>query len=412
MKIKITLLIVLLSNSAARAQEFIAQGALPPVSESGFYKILLPPEVSSCINTSFSNLRITDASGFQVPFVTGEETEVVAATEFIPYAIEEKTILADSCTILVLKNSANISINHIHLVIRNAAVLKEAALFGSDDKHTWYALREWFSLGYIENAQGNAGVKTIDLPASDYAYYKIWINDKLSAPLNIINAGYYKNIPQAVRYQELPVERIQQEDNLKQGKSYVAITLDTLNVVDKISWNISGAPFYQRRASLYALRRVTDKKGKDKEYREYISGFQINSRHGNIQYVPATRAENLLIEISNGDNPPLVMNEIKIYQVSRYLVAWLKKSESYTMKFGTDDMQTPDYDLESFRDSIPGALPAITPAAPISLLPGERTPRATVFTTRLFIWVAIVVVILVLGIMSFKMIRETKSMQE
>lgn len=411
MKIKIAILLVLLC-AAVHAQDFTAQSSLPPIGENGFYRILLPPEVSSCINASFSNLRITDASGLPVPFITGAETEVVAATEFVPYAIEEKTTLADSCTIIVLRNDANVSINHIHLVIRNAAVLKEAALFGSDDRKTWYALRDKFLLGYIENTQGNAGVKMIDLPASDYAYYKIWINDEHSAPLNIIDAGYYKNIPQAVRYQELPVETIQQENDLKLGKSYVRITLDTLHVIDRISWNISGVPFYQRTASIYTERLTTDKKGKERKYREYVGGFQINSRHASIQYVPSTRTDNLLIVIYNGDNPPLVMGKIKLHQVSRYLVAWLKKNESYTMKFGAEDMQAPDYDLESFRDNIPGTLPAMMPATPVSLISPEVTPQATIFTTTLFVWVAIIVVILVLGIMSVRMIRETKSVQE
>jgi len=409
MKITIIVLFISLQTLTAWSQEFAAQSALPHVNRDGFYKVMLPPEVSSYTNTSFSNLRIVDAGGIQVPFVIGEDKEVGAVTEFIPYAIEERVILTDSCTILVLKNNSKNSINNINLVIRNAAILKEAVLYGSDDKKTWYALKDKFTLGNIQNEQGTAEIKIIDFPASDYTYYKLWINDKQSAPLNVVQAGYYSNIARELKYEEVAIRQVSQEIDQKGKRSYISISIDTLRTVDRIGWKVSGAPFYQRTASLYTVRETTDQKGRSGPYRDYVATFQINSRHENIRYLPATRTDNLLLEIVNGDNPPLIIEEVKLFQISRSVVTWLKKDNSYVLKFADGEIAAPVYDLELFKDIIPATLAVITPGEVSLIKPTVRSAQTTVFTTKLFIWVAIAVVIIALGIMSVKMIRETPS---
>ena len=409
MKITIIVLFISLQTLTAWSQEFAAQSALPHVNRDGFYKVMLPPEVSSYTNTSFSNLRIVDAGGIQVPFVIGEDKEVGAVTEFIPYAIEERVILTDSCTILVLKNNSKNSINNINLVIRNAAILKEAVLYGSDDKKTWYALKDKFTLGNIQNEQGTAEIKIIDFPASDYTYYKLWINDKESAPLNVVQVGYYRNIARELKYEEVAIRRVSQENDQKEKKSYISISMDALHTVDRIDWRVSGAPFYQRAASLYTMRETTDQKGRSRPYRDYIATFQINSRHENIRYLPATRTDNLLLEVANDDNPPLTIEEVKLYQISRYVVTWLRKDESYMLKFANGEIAAPVYDLELFKDIIPATLSVITPGEVSVIEPAARSAQTTVFSTKLYIWVAIAIVIIVLGIMSVKMIRETPS---
>lgn len=412
MRIVTTVIMSFLLSSPALSQHFIAQSVLPRVPRDGFYKIPLSPSLSSCVNTSLSNLRIVDADDAQIPFVVKVEKEVTGTTEFVPYDIEEKAILEDSCTILVLKKNSATTINNINIVIRNAAVLKEAALYGSDDRKAWYALKDKFMLRTVRSGPGTAEVRIIDFPASDYTFYKLWINDEHNAPLNILQAGYYNDVVQEIKYEEVPVRRVTQENDAEQKKSYVTISLDTLQIIDRISWNVSGIPFYQRAASLYTVRKAMDKRGVSTTYSDYITAFQINSRHESMQELPATKADNLVLEISNGDNPPLKIADVKLYQTNRYLVAWLKKNGSYALRFGSERMPAPAYDLELFRDSIPAALSVVTPGEVHLIRPAALPEQTTVFTTKLFIWIALAVVLVALGIMSVKMIRETKSLQE
>ncbi len=408
-KFALTFAIVLGMAGRSTGQEFVAESALPTVEKDAFYRIALPPGVTSYSNVSFSNLRIVNENGVQIPFLLREDRTIPASTEFVPYVIEEQAIIPDSCTVLVLRNDSNVAINNISLLIRNAAVSKEAALYGSDDKKTWYALKDKFALGYIDNDIGTAEVKIIDFPTSEYTYYKIWINDATGGPLNIVQAGFYKDTRQAFRYEPVPVKAVAQEDDSGHKKSYIRITLDTMHLIDRIDWEASGAPLYQRTASLYAVRPASGERRRRKHRRDFIANFQINSRHEKTQRFPTTKTDNLLLEVINGDNPPLVISDLRIHQVSRYLVAWLKKGDSYTLKFGGEEMPTPVYDLRLFQDSIPQDVKEIQPGEVQAIGSPTGSEQATIFTTRLFVWIAILVVIIVLGVMSVRMLRQTKS---
>lgn len=392
---------------SAKGQEYRAEALLPAVDHDGFHRIMLTPELMPYVNNNFSNIRILDKNGVQVPYLMEKDRETASSTEFIPYTIEEKTILPDSCTILVLKNDDGITINNINLVIRNAAIYKEAELYGSDDGESWYALRDRFSIGLANSTEATSEIKIIDFPASDYKWYKLRINDKGSAPLNILQAGYYMHIPQAIRYEEVPVRYMEQDNDLEKKKSTVWIWPDTMRVIDRISWTISGTPYYQRQARLYTNMQARDHKGDFVTRRIILAEFQVNSRHEAVLYLPEIKLDNLILEIENGDNPPLKVDEIKFYQVNRYLVAWLEQGETYKIAFGEDDMPVPNYDLANFRDSIPALLTSVQPGAVQPILSAEEE-STTIFTTKLFIWVAIAVVIVVLGLMSIRMMREAK----
>jgi hypothetical protein len=76
-----------------------------------------------------------------------------------------------------------------------------------------------------------------------------------------------------------------------------------------------------------------------------------------------------------------------------------------TIVFGSE-LQPPRYDLANFSDSIPANLPGINVGPAKTIKPPRAAEGATVFTSRILIWVAIIAVIGVLGFMAIKMTRE------
>jgi hypothetical protein len=389
------------------SQAYKAQAALPPVDRDGFYRVLLTPDISVHASEGFSNVRIFSDKGQEVPYLLETNSGSKVTDTFNEYIIEQKLQIEDSCTIIILSNNSDNPIHNISLLIRNAETTKEVTLSGSDDRQKWYALKEKFFLSNMNNTSGTSELKIVDFPLSSYRYYKLLINDKKSAPLNIIKAGHYVYTQsEGPSYFSVPGSKITQADSIKEKRTYVKISFDTLHLLDRIIWNISGSPFYLRNATLFSVINRIDKKGRPEKFQDYISSFQLSSKSENVLYLPGIKVDNLVLVIENDDNPPLKNVDPSFYQLSRHVNVWLEKESAYVMKFGDASFNTPVYDIAFFKDSIPTDVPAIQ-AAPVSIIETQHEARSTTFfTSSLFIWSAIVVVIVLLGFMSVRLLRE------
>lgn len=392
----------------AYAQEFKATGKLETVSQDGFYKILLSPAEAQYITTGFTNIRVLDGKNAEVPYILNAEKPVYLQHQFKAYEILEKKQIAGSHTALKLHNPTQASIDNISLEIRNAEVLKTARLSGSDDGTMWFAVRDQFTLNSINNPIAVNELRGIEFPLTNYTYYLLEISDSTSTPINIIKAGYYDVEFTNGLYTELSDDSLSVTTETKNKRTYITLKFNSLQLIDKLELSLTGSPFFQRSGVITTkqLRRV---KKKDEQYDHYLQDFIVRSGQTSVVNFNGLKTDNLTFSVENGDNPPLSVNELKAYQLNRYLITWLKKDGIYTVRFGGEDQAGPTYDLEYFRDSIPAQVQVLrinnVQAATITAAP-EST---TFFTSKTIIWVAIGAVIILLGFMSLKLIRETST---
>jgi hypothetical protein len=280
---------------------------------------------------------------------------------------------------------------------------------GSDDKKKWYALKERFFLSNINSAIHTTELKIVDFPLSNYRYYRIWINDKKSDPLDIVSAGYYTNTTSAPEYFRIGNGKVSQADSISRKQSYVRIDLDTVRMIDKVIWKVTGAPFYLRQASLYTERERTNKKDKNEKYLDFIASAQLNSADKNELFLPLVSVSNLVLVVENDDNPPVKIEQAELYQLKRYLTAWLKKGNDNVLKFGDGSLAVPVYDLGFFKDSIPQNIVSLQPGKIIEKEKFTEAESTTIFTTKSIIWVAIGGIVVLLGFMSIRLVRETSA---
>jgi hypothetical protein len=412
MKYYLSTIVGISLSMCASAQTYTHTAALPAVEKDGFYRIMLSPELGSFLSTDFANVRLFDKQNKEVPFLIDEEPAYHTTQQFHDYTIVEKKQKPGCCTSLILKNKDKEPINNISLVIKNAEVVKEATLLGSDDKKQWYALKQHFNLESINSATGTSEIKIVDFPLSNYVFYAIYIQDSTTAPLNIIKAGFYDTQTETGKYSEIPGLKFETADSAKEKSTYVHFQFDNPRFVDKIEMKLTGVPFYRRNAMLYEPKTLFRKKGKKQireTYNEFIDEVELSSTHATTISFSTFKVKELIMVIENKDNPSLTVDNVKAYQLNRYITAWLKKNDTYTIRFGKD-LQAPSYDLGFFRDSIPENT-TILQAQHVQQIPVIKTTveSKTFFTNRIIIWIAIIAVIVVLGLMSVKMIRETNS---
>lgn len=394
-------------TSLSYAQRFHAESNLPPVVEDGFYRINLSPDISPYVNRAITNVRIIDSKGKEVPYLFEQEQPSYQTTVFRDYSIVSKDQKRDCCTSLVLHNPQSKPINNISLSIRNAEVTKRATLMGSDDKINWYALKEQFVIHSISDQHNTSTIRIVDFPLSNYAYYKLDIEDSISAPLNILAAGYYEMMTEDGKFTEVAV-RSHKVDSARMKTSFLILRFDTVQVIDKIILSMKGTPYFLRRGAILQKMQVKSKKKESFFYNELVQ-FILSSKQPATIELDRARGNEFVIRIDNDDNPPLEISSVKAFQLNRYLTAWLNKDERYSLNFGDESMQSPTYDIGYFKENIPEEVTTLNASAVHKYVRPPDSPRSDFFTSRIIIWTAIVSVIIALGIMAIKMVRETSA---
>ena len=387
-----TLIFLLLLNSTAFAQQYVAEAPLNAVLRSGFYNIPLTPKATSLLTPDFRNIRIIDEKNVEAPYVIDVEKPRFVNVEFIDYEMEKDQVKG-CCTKLILSNDKKNQISNIILEVRNAETTKRATLLGSDDKQTWYTLKENFVLSDLVNTENTSALRILDFPLSDYSFYEIIVNDSTTAPLNISRAGYYNTSTDYGVYVDIQEVSISAVENQKEHRTEVSIEFDTIQFIDKIDLEISGPQFYHRRAVVFDDNMNT------------IQSVDITSTH-KTTIDNSMRSKVLTLFVYNDNNPPLKFDAVYAYQFKRSLTAWLSSEHHYRVAIGCDSMRAPVYDLEYFRDSIPPHPSELNMDMIRNMEKFKKETDPTFFTTKKIVWFAIISVIALLGLMSARMLRD------
>jgi hypothetical protein len=392
------------------AQEYLGEAPITSSGPKGFYRIKLTPELTTGMNQDCSNVRIFDPNGKEVQYMM-DEAQRVLSSRFMSYPIVLNT-QTDNWSQVVFENTGSQTMNHFLIRIKNAEVQKYGTLAGSDDQRQWYALKENFFLNNLNNGSATSEIRVLDFPLSDYKYYKLSISDSTSAPLNIMEVGYLEDFVTNATYTPIENVHISVSDSVQRKQTFCHITFDSSQWVDQIKFSISNAPFYKRMATLYEIVEVTKKNGSRKKILEYVQSFEISSLGAPVLDVKGRLAKDWVIVIDNFDNPSLEIGGISLTQLDRYLVAYLDGSSPYTLKVGKN-MTAPVYELAYFKGSIPENAPIIVPGRfSLVMRDAANAETKTFFSSRTWIWCGIAGIVLIMGWMSWGMIKETKSRKD
>lgn len=425
--------------AAADAQTFRKEAPVAPVPADGFYRVLLPPSVTSNLKQDFSDVRIYDKDSIETPYLVYKDEAHQGVDRFVTYQIVEKHLVHGCCSHITVRNSLGNAIDHIVLEVNNADASREMTLSGSYDGENWYAVKDHFTVSSFNTMEKGERKTTslirFDFPLTDYRFYRFDFDDWYwwwhdydyhHYPVFVVRAGYTEPTFIPEECLELPKPSIVQTDSMKRKESYVRINFPEDEYVDHVRFSIStkkkGKDYY-RAAALYEVveRNVNGKKITE----EIPVGTTIlSSVNENEINLSTERVRALVLRISNEDNQPLIVDSVKAFQVKHYLVAELEKDNHYVMRFGNDSLYAPSYELRYFKAKIPAAPPVVSPGAVTDISTKNISPqtmkglakndqlKAAVETSLLhdkrFIWIAIGAVVLLLGFMTTKMLKEMK----
>jgi hypothetical protein len=399
-KINNLLLLLWLLPLAISAGEFQYHSEIDPVDSTGFYRIRLSTEIVGQSKEGLTDFRIFNARGEEVPYILERDLHRKSASAFSGFQIVQRE-RTDSLTSLVLHNRERLRINNIRLVVGNADVQKEMKLTGSNNLKDWYSVKESDRISVLRNPNDVYETMLITFPLVEYEYLRLEIDDRKTSPVNIREAGFFISTFSDGDYMPVASSFVQR-DSLKLKKSFVDVKFEGRRLVERISFVITEPELYHRRA------RVFYYPDKDLKNQQFLTSITFKSGQGLSFELDGIFCYGLVVEIENEDNPPLVVAKVEPDMLNHYCVVRLQKGEAYLIKCGNTDMTAPRYDLAYFKELFQGKMPEVQHGVVIAatVKPDIDLTEVKWYRSPIFIWIAIIFVILLLGYVTYGMLQD------
>lgn len=404
---------VMLFATISHAQQFNWKAELPVFDSTGFYDIFMNPEITSKLNHTFSDIRLYDQSGNEIPYIKRTRKKILHDDDHFPLKIiENKHKKRKGFSRVLIHNSQKKRISNICLIIKSTDIEKWIKLSASDDRKNWILLKDNLPYQATETSSSTSEITILDFPVSDYEYFELLLFDYNNENIKVLRAFHYNMSFENLEYVKLPEPEIKQDDTIKLNRSVLTIRFDDSQYIDKLELDINGPLYYYRKIKLSQGNDDMEKKMRLEYFDQTDREFFLSSQSDNTLLLTNFQAKNLEITIENKDNEPVKIKSVKAYQLKYYLTAYLQTNKKYVLRFGNKTVSTPIYDLKYFKDSIPDINPVVT----IKKLQGKsyevENGQNIMKIKPLYLWLILGVVALLLLYVSITMLKEIGTNKE
>ncbi len=403
--------LVLWTFNYALAQQFTHIQSIEQPIKDGMHQLSLTPEVRAVATYDFHDLRLRDDRNREVPFslIRVPETTHTIAIEEYEY---ERSANSKSSTFLVSFKDHK-AVSQLMIQVSNTNISKSFALSGSYNKKEWYAILQDELLSDLASSNETFVTKVIHFPATTYPYLRIIFNDSVSAPVNVLKIGKYRddlsmhanNTVPGIAYRIYP-------DSIKQ-KTMIAFYSPVKQVLNGIEFTVSAPAKFVRDAEIYELKKELHKR-RQLLHKLSIASLQLHSEKPLLFDLGELYADTFYMEINNADNPPLTINNIVFKQNQLSLVAQLNTGLAYNLVLGDKQLPLPNYDIGNFIGKEPWLFPKLK-TGPVYKLPVKEASAelqpVSFWQKSWFMWACIGVVIVVIFVFSIGLLKDVNKNQ-
>jgi hypothetical protein len=316
---------------------------------AGFAALPLPPEVAAAAQPDLRDLRLVDADGREVPFVVDRKTDRKAACQWdgdLTDTRSDKKLR----TVWTVDFREPRRFDTIELQVDDRDFAKRFRVEASGDATGW---RELAADAGVFDRQWNFRVHhtTIRLPSAQTArYLRLTADDQRSAPITVHGVK-----ARAVR--DVAGERWNRSANIGQQVGEGTTRRYQLNLpaglpVEKVEIE-SGDMAFSRRVALVEEREVSGRRtriqlGSGCIYRLKLDDDGLS---GEVLSFPvnAPRGGRLMLEVENGDSPPLRNLRVTVSGVASRVLFPVGVGTAWTLYYGNTATRAPVYDLEELK---------------------------------------------------------------
>ncbi len=411
-RVQLTLFILLFASSLY-AQRF--QASLSSVDTSGFYKLEIPLEIMKEAENG-DDFLLTNEKGDGVAYVL---RNLSALTFNRSYQRYKSTISQTEKSTQIVVETNKRPIDHFYIETKNSDVVKNGFILGSDDSKKWFNVRDEILFNPASKTDTRVFLK-IDFPKSNYRFYKVIINDSVSAALNIISANYI--LIDTVEICNTIEARIEdfKYDKSSRDTTRLSMLLSENVFINDINIYVSAPRFFNREVQMYRSKQPIEalqgvrrkKKGRLARKPSYVSYHLKSTDNQQSTLQLDGRYDSVYMDIINGNNLPLSIDSLTFTASRCELVAYLEGKSTYTLSYGGIPDGQGVYDL-SFAAHLPQTIQglgisSISVLNQIEQLQEKEKSAFKIFIEEYGILIIIFVAILVILSISYRLVKDKK----
>lgn len=373
---------------------------------SGYQKIKLSPELISLSKENLSDIRIWDKDHKQVPYF-------IIRSKPISKSESKKTKLSDMKlnrlpyeSQYIISNKEKKIVDHLALDINNTSDSKYYSVYGSTDAKTWFSISSHQPMGYLTNSQSTTMEYIAYLPKTQYAYYKLTLNDSQTAPIVINQISIY-NQSNWIESEKIKLTNLSLSYTTQGNDNIIQFSSKYRFRIDELKFNMLNKGLYNREFNISTIHRY-----KKSTVSEDVYQNALTEKSNLFSGINLTDTQFKII-IRNYDNQPLSIQSIDVYQYPIYLVASIDSLSDYIITTGDDLLHSPIYDIEHYRDSLSLNLHQLSISDMVeSNVSTDIFSKSHFYQQKWFMWLSLALGVVVILFVSLKMIQSLNSKNE
>ena len=374
--------------------------------------IEIPDEMYDKVKSDLSDIRIfgfKDNDTIEVPYLISIERESVAKIIHSKIINQSKTNEGYYFTIENLY--PDIDISTIQLYFSNENFDWKVDLQGSHNQNEWFTILEDYRILSIKNNQTDYRFEKLAFGYTNYKYYRVFIKTKEKPEL--INTVLHHEIF-SFNSKEYKIEKFFVENDKENKKSIIEFSTKTKAPIYSVKIKVNDEDFHRPIRIEYLRDSTKTEKGWIKNYGLFYSGTIstyddrfYNQNHPKITLNNQILAKDFRIIIENQDNQSLEIEFVDLQLLRHSIYFKTKEQADYYLFYGNEKTNTPEYDIEKFRNRIisePKTNTTLSEEIPIPKK--EEIVQKPLFESKLWLWGIMILIIGILGYFSLKMLSK------
>ena len=407
MRLNIKIFFILLfvfSFSFGQMKSYDYKRELKNVSEQ-WHKIVLPDEIFGKTSKDLHDIRIFGISPkndtIEAPYLLRTLKNQIKSKS-VEFKILN-TSRTDEGYYFTFETSKSTPVNEIKLNFEQKNFDWRIQLEGSQNQNDWFTILENYRILSIENEETDFEFTKLKFQDSKYRYFRVFINTKENPDIQF--ASISKEETSEGKFKNHTVKTSNIVDKRDAKVTEIDIELRKPVPVSHLKINILNNFDYFRPVTIkYLSDSIKTEVGWKYNYKT-LTSETLSSIEENEFTFESTIAQKFKISIYNHNNQALSIDSVEAKTYVHELVTRFTEKATYFLTYGNNEAKRPYYDIERFTDKIPKSLTTLELGEVQNIVKVEQSSPKPLFENKIWLWLMIGLVILLLGWFSVKMMK-------